>query len=58
MQDPGAGGDPGDSTIPAIYTYFGQFIDHDITLEASSFNMAQLLAANMAPLGLTRSATS
>jgi hypothetical protein len=22
---------PGNSTIPAVYTYFGQFIDHDIT---------------------------
>jgi nucleoid-associated protein YgaU len=54
MQDPGAGSDPGDSNIPAIYTYFGQFIDHDITLEASSFNMEQLLASNLAPLGLDR----
>lgn len=34
-------GDPGrdvgaDSTIPAGYTYFGQFVDHDITLDVSS----------------------
>jgi hypothetical protein len=36
MQDRGAGGDPGDTNIPAIYTYFGQFVDHDITLEARS----------------------
>ena len=54
MQDPGAGGDPGDANIPAIYTYFGQFIDHDITLEASSFSMEQLLGANLAPLGLDK----
>jgi nucleoid-associated protein YgaU len=54
MQDPGAGGDPGDANIPAIYTYFGQFIDHDITLEASSFSLEQLLAANLAPLGLDK----
>jgi nucleoid-associated protein YgaU len=54
MQDPGVGGDPGDANIPAIYTYFGQFVDHDITLEASSFSMEQLLAANMAPLGLDK----
>ena len=54
MQDPGAGGDPGDANIPAIYTYFGQFIDHDITLEASSFTLQQLLAANLAPLGLEK----
>jgi nucleoid-associated protein YgaU len=54
MQDPGAGGDPGDANIPAIYTYFGQFVDHDITLEASSFSMQQLLAANLAPLPLDK----
>jgi nucleoid-associated protein YgaU len=52
MQDPGAGGDPGDTKIPAIYTYFGQFIDHDITLEASSFTPERLLAPDMAPLAL------
>jgi hypothetical protein len=33
MSEPGA--DPGtDSDIPSAYTYFGQFIDHDITLLA------------------------
>ncbi len=53
MQDPG-GADPGDAEIPAIYTYFGQFVDHDITLEASSFTTAKLLAATMAPLALDR----
>src|SRR5262245_47153182 len=32
-----AGRDAGaDSTIPAGYTYFGQFVDHDITLDVSS----------------------
>jgi heme peroxidase len=51
MQDPG-GADPGDTDIPAIYTYFGQFVDHDITLEASSFTIAKLLAPSMAPLAL------
>ena len=40
-------GDPGrepaaDSTIPAGYTYFGQFVDHDITFDVSStINAAQ-----------------
>lgn len=32
-------GDPGgalQSNIPAAYTYFGQFVDHDITLDAAS----------------------
>ena len=53
MHDPG-GPDPGDADIPAIYTYFGQFVDHDITLEASSFTTAKLLARNMAPLALDK----
>jgi len=35
MGDPGR--DPGgDSIIPAGYTYFGQFVDHDITMDVSS----------------------
>jgi hypothetical protein len=29
-------GDPGVSTLPAGYVYFGQFVDHDITLDVSS----------------------
>jgi hypothetical protein len=33
--DPGRDAGP-DSTIPAGYTYFGQFVDHDITLDVSS----------------------
>jgi len=28
--------DPGVSTIPAGFTYFGQFVDHDITFDVSS----------------------
>ncbi|HEY3089934.1 MAG TPA: peroxidase family protein, partial [Jatrophihabitantaceae bacterium] len=51
MHDPG-GADPGDTNIPAIYTYFGQFVDHDITLEASSFPTAKLLSPSMVPLPL------
>src|ERR1019366_1624718 len=27
------GSDPEESGIPALYTYFGQFIDHDITFD-------------------------
>jgi hypothetical protein len=52
MVDPGAA--TGDSTIPAIYTYFGQFVDHDITLESGSFTTAQLVSSTMAPLPLAR----
>ncbi|HTE69456.1 MAG TPA: LysM peptidoglycan-binding domain-containing protein [Actinomycetes bacterium] len=51
MQDPGAA-DPGDTKIPAVYTYFGQFVDHDITFETSSFTTDKLLAQNLAPLAL------
>jgi hypothetical protein len=50
---------PGDSDIPAAYTYFGQFIDHDITLEASSSglgqgagNLTDLFARGVAPLSV------
>jgi Animal haem peroxidase len=28
--------DPGVSSIPSGYTYFGQFVDHDVTLDVSS----------------------
>ena len=40
----------GDSNIPAAYTYFGQFVDHDITLEASSAPGSQLTREDLAPL--------
>lgn len=49
MRDPGDV-DPGDSDIPAAYTYFGQFVDHDITLEAASATLPELLAPDLAPL--------
>ena len=52
MVDPGAA--TGDSSIPAIYTYFGQFVDHDITLESGSFTTAQLVSSTMVPLPLAR----
>jgi hypothetical protein len=61
MHDAG-GEEPGDSRIPAIYTYFGQFIDHDITLEgqpagippAESGAIEVLLADGMRPLDAGR----
>ncbi|MBD3883561.1 peroxidase [Phormidium tenue FACHB-886] len=42
----------GDSNIPAGYTYFGQFVDHDITLEEVSSPLPKLLDPNLAPLSL------
>ncbi|MBD2460538.1 peroxidase [Oscillatoria sp. FACHB-1407] len=42
----------GDSEIPAAYTYFGQFVDHDITLETTSATPAQLVDPNLKPLSL------
>src|SRR6266446_10443083 len=34
--DPKDGKDDEESGIPALYTYFGQFIDHDITFDPAS----------------------
>jgi hypothetical protein len=56
MVDPGV--PTGDGQVPAIYTYFGQFVDHDITLESTSFTTAKLLAPNLAPLAVARSAST
>lgn len=41
-----------DSTIPSAYTYFGQFVDHDITLELQSKTLASLTDPALAPLPL------
>lgn len=41
MGEPNAGATP-NSTIPSAYTYFGQFVDHDITFEAKSDNIVKL----------------
>src|ERR687890_1253361 len=48
MVDPGPA--TGDGKVPAIYTYFGQLVDHDITFETSSFTTAKLLAPGLGPL--------
>jgi nucleoid-associated protein YgaU len=52
MVDPGVVS--GDGQVPAVYTYFGQFVDHDITLESTSFTTAKLLAPDLAPLPVAR----
>jgi hypothetical protein len=51
MRDTG-GADSGDSDIPAAYTYFGQFVDHDVTLETSSATATQLVDPELVPLSL------
>lgn len=40
-----------DSNIPAAYTYFGQFLDHDIARDASSASIKELAASNLRPRG-------
>ena len=58
MVDLNQQGGANDSPIPAAYTYFGQFVDHDITLEvqpadlppSASGSVSALLADDMAPL--------
>lgn len=47
-----SGGTEGDSVIPAAYTYFGQFIDHDLTLEAVSKTLQDLTNPDLTPLPL------
>ena len=42
MEDPRAEANDGD--VPAIYTYFGQFVDHDITLEGQPDGLPPELA--------------
>jgi hypothetical protein len=44
-------GGGGDSNIPAAYTYFGQFLDHDITLELESATLRDLVDPDLVPLG-------
>ena len=44
---PTDGPDPEESGIPALYTYFGQFVDHDIT-----FDPVSLLTKSQDPDGL------
>jgi len=52
MRDPGGRDPRGYSVIPAAYTYLGQFIDHDITLETVSATLPELLNPNLRPLPL------
>lgn len=54
MQDAGGPGGGGNSTIPAAYTYFGQFVDHDITLDLVSAELPDLVDPDLAPLPLAQ----
>ncbi|HEV7767448.1 MAG TPA: heme peroxidase family protein [Thermoanaerobaculia bacterium] len=50
MHDPAGGVD---GPIPAVYTYLGQFIDHDITLEETSGNLGNIFKpATLKPAAL------
>jgi hypothetical protein len=60
---PGGGATgPGDSVTPAAYTYFGQFLDHDITFDQDSLGIEALAEPGLVPLpsldGLRNSRTS
>jgi hypothetical protein len=50
MIDGNPGSPDGDSRIPAAYTYLGQFIDHDVTLETVSAPLPDLIDTNLTPL--------
>src|SRR5258705_3771824 len=41
------------SRIPAAYTYFGQFVNHDISLELQSDRLSNLDDSNLKPLPLS-----
>ena len=43
-------GNGDDSSIPAAYTYFGQFVDHDIVLEARSSEITSINSPDLEPL--------
>ena len=54
MRDTGDVAGGGNIGIPSAYTYFGQFVDHDITLEATSASLPELLDPDLVPLSLAQ----
>jgi hypothetical protein len=50
MEAGGPGASRASSGIPAAYTYFGQLVDHDITLDLISANVPNLVDEDLAPL--------
>ena len=57
MGDPLPATVEGDSGIPAVYTYFGQFVDHDISFEATD-PPVDITSVALAPLSQESIATS
>jgi hypothetical protein len=55
MRDPGpaAPDDPGNTSIPSAYTYLGQFVAHDITLEKRSATIERLMDPGLTPMTLS-----
>ena len=53
VQDTGGQAGGGNSRVPAAYTYFGQFVDHDVTLETVSATLPELLDPDLEPLRRT-----
>ena len=49
MSEPHSG-DPPVSTIPAIYTYFGQFISHDLTFDSTTATVLNIFDKDFKPL--------
>lgn len=47
--DPIDGPGGGDSDIPAAFTYFGQFLDHDITFDAKGLPVADMADSSLRP---------
>lgn len=54
MIDSSGNDQAGDSDISALMTYFGQFIDHDITLELASADLPTLTNPALTPLPLAQ----
>jgi Animal haem peroxidase len=53
VRDTGGQAGGGNARIPAAYTYFGQFVDHDITLETVSATLPELFDPDLEPLRRT-----
>ena len=57
VANPGQDSDSLESTIPPVYTYWGQFIDHDITAMEITSNNPDVTDANMQPMDFATART-